>query len=129
LQAKTGKPIPQALWVPALWRRRKRHRRRNAPARNRDRDQYAGFIDERDLAQRLFGAAGTPPGVEVRLLSCDAASGAVLLMARRPGERGGPSRQVQINAAALVMEIPIIDALDWDEPCALNRSELAFDLP
>jgi hypothetical protein len=56
----------------------------NAPARNRDRDQYVGFINERDLTWRPFEAAGIPPGVEVKLLSRDAASGAVSLMARLP---------------------------------------------
>lgn len=56
----------------------------NAPARNRDRGQYVGFINERDLAWRPFEAAGLPPGVEAKLLSRDAASGAVSLMARLP---------------------------------------------
>jgi hypothetical protein len=40
----------------------------NAPARNRDRGQYVGFINERDLAWRLFGAAGSPPGVRASCL-------------------------------------------------------------
>jgi hypothetical protein len=60
----------------------------NAPARNRDRGQYVGFINERDLAWRPFEAAGIPPGVEVKLLSRDAASGAVSLMARLPAGWG-----------------------------------------
>jgi hypothetical protein len=40
----------------------------NAPACNRDRSQYVGFINERDLAWRLFGAAGSPPGVRASCL-------------------------------------------------------------
>jgi hypothetical protein len=56
----------------------------NAPARNRDRGRYVGFINERDLAWRPLEAAGLPPGAEAKLLSRDAASGAVSLMARLP---------------------------------------------
>ena len=56
----------------------------NAPARNRDRGQYVGFINERDLAWRPFEAEGFPTGVEVKLLSRDASSGAVSLIARLP---------------------------------------------
>jgi hypothetical protein len=59
----------------------------NAPARNRDRSQYVGFINEHDLEWRPFEVAGLSPGVEAKLLSRDAASGAVSLMARLPAGR------------------------------------------
>src|SRR5262245_56201451 len=52
--------------------------------RNRDRTQYVGFLNERDLAWRPFEAVGVPPNIQVKLLSRDAKSGAVSLLARFP---------------------------------------------
>src|SRR5262249_47632140 len=67
----------------------------NAPAsssRNRDRSQYVGFFNERDLTWRPFEAEGIPAGVEVKLLSRDSKSGAVSLIARfSAGWRRGAS--------------------------------------
>jgi hypothetical protein len=51
-------------------------------SRNRDRGKYVGFFNDRDLAWRPFEAKGFPSGVDVKLLSRDAESGAVSLLAR-----------------------------------------------
>jgi hypothetical protein len=59
----------------------------HAPAsssRNRDRDRYVGFLNERDLAWRPFEAQGVPPGVQIKLLSRDDKAGATSLLARFP---------------------------------------------
>jgi Domain of unknown function (DUF4437) len=53
-------------------------------SRNRDRDRYVGFLNERDLAWRPFEAEGVPPGVQVKLLSRDGKAGAASLLARFP---------------------------------------------
>ncbi len=61
----------------------------NAPAsssRMRDRNQYVGFLNESDLVWRPFDAEGVPPGVQVKLLSRDAKSGAASLLARFPAD-------------------------------------------
>ncbi len=58
-----------------------------APAsssRNRDRSQYVGFFNEKDLAWRPFEAKGVPTGIQVKLLSRDGESGAVSLVAHLP---------------------------------------------
>jgi quercetin dioxygenase-like cupin family protein len=56
-----------------------------APApQTRDRSQYVGFFNQRELTWRPFEAKGFPPGVEVKLLSRDSKTGAVSLLARFP---------------------------------------------
>ncbi len=58
-----------------------------APAsslRNKERSRYVGFFNERDLAWRPFEVEGVPPGVQIKLLSRDAKSGAASLLARFP---------------------------------------------
>jgi uncharacterized protein DUF4437 len=56
----------------------------SSSSRNRERNQYVGFLNERDLAWRPFEVTGVPPNIQVKLLSRDAKSGAASLLARFP---------------------------------------------
>ncbi|MBO0719571.1 MAG: DUF4437 domain-containing protein [Blastocatellia bacterium] len=51
---------------------------------NKDRSRYVGFLNEHDLTWRPFEVKGFPPGIQVKLLSRAAKTGATSLLARLP---------------------------------------------